>query len=194
MPTRIESCKELAELQNRIKGADSGRNRRSYSGVRLASGHCRTGNDKRFDPKGQETCLRKKATASMLRELLAQLENGAAKLSSAMFNAPGNGDLQANGWSEGTTADAEAQTAANCMKSALKDRRYSRNKHTNNGDVLFEQQTRLLRSAGSFPGRHRTRRSRAPIESWRSNIILTRIRTTRAPRRSSRRRPKPTAS
>ena len=56
----------------------------------------------------------------MLRDLLAQLEKEAARLSSAMFNAPGNVDLQADHGQEPTQADSEARLNQ-LLKSALKD-------------------------------------------------------------------------
>ena len=56
----------------------------------------------------------------MLRDLLAELENGAAKLSAAMFQAPGDGDLRADEGQEETPADSEARLNQ-LLKSALKD-------------------------------------------------------------------------
>jgi molecular chaperone DnaK len=57
---------------------------------------------------------------TLLRELLAQLENGATKLSAAMFNAPGADDLKTDGWPEDSQANATSR-AKHLMKSALQD-------------------------------------------------------------------------
>jgi len=54
----------------------------------------------------------------LMRELLAQLENGAAKLSAAMFGAPES--MQGDGWPQEDEFDSDA-SAQKLMKSALKD-------------------------------------------------------------------------
>ncbi len=56
----------------------------------------------------------------MLRDLLTELERGAMKLSSAMFQASGDGELSADGDQAETQANSEAKLNQ-LLKSALKD-------------------------------------------------------------------------
>jgi molecular chaperone DnaK len=58
--------------------------------------------------------------STLLRDLLAELKSGATKLSSAMFQASGDGDLMADGGQRETPADSEAMLNQ-LLKSALKD-------------------------------------------------------------------------
>ena len=110
--------KQRAELLNRIN-AQMLAVSRSYSGF---------GN--LLDAVEQEmikTALQKAKSLSaeehdsaMLRNLLAELESGAMKLSSAMFQTSGNSDPLADEGQEETPADSEARLNQ-LLKSALKD-------------------------------------------------------------------------
>ncbi len=55
---------------------------------------------------------------SVLGGLLAQLEDGSAKLAAAMFSAPGNEGLRAQGWTEENKAEADVQQL---LRSALNE-------------------------------------------------------------------------
>jgi hypothetical protein len=55
-----------------------------------------------------------------LKDLLMQLENGAQKLSAAMFSAPESQTLHADGWPREEEFDSDAH-AQQLMKSALND-------------------------------------------------------------------------
>jgi len=56
----------------------------------------------------------------LLKDLLTQLENGAQKLSAAIFSAPESQTLHADGWPREDEGDSDAQ-AQELMKSALSD-------------------------------------------------------------------------
>jgi molecular chaperone DnaK len=107
------TARQTTELRNQIKGQTSAL-ARSYSGFGWL-----------LDSVEQEmikgAIQKAKALSSeesdlvFLKDLLTQLERGAASLASAMFSAPGN-QVQAEGWAGEKNAEANAEKL---MKSAL---------------------------------------------------------------------------
>ncbi len=111
-------AKQLAELRNRIN-AQMLAVSRSYSGFGYLLDAVEQEMIKNSLQKAKSLSA-EESDSTMLRDLLAELERGAAKLSSAMFQAPGHGELSADGGQEETPADSEARLNQ-LLKSALKD-------------------------------------------------------------------------
>ena len=111
-------ARQLAELRNRIK-AQMGVVSKSYSGFGFLLDAVEQEMIRDSLQKAKNLSA-KESDGAFMRDLLAQLENGAAKLSSAMFNAPGNAELQANEDPETAQANSEARLNE-LLKSALKD-------------------------------------------------------------------------
>lgn len=111
-------ARQTAELHNCIK-AQTGAVSRSYAGFgflldAVEQEMIRDSLQRAKSLTGEEN------DGTILRDLLAQLEKGAARLSSAMFNAPENVDLQAN--QDGGTVEEDSEASLNrLLKSALKD-------------------------------------------------------------------------
>ncbi len=108
--------KQVAELRNRISGQASAIGR-SYAefGRLLDSVEQEMIKDmiqRARDLSPTDTDL------ALMKDLLTQLENGATRLSAAMFGAPES--MQSDAWSQETEADMDA-SAQKLMKSALKD-------------------------------------------------------------------------
>ncbi|HTY61508.1 MAG TPA: molecular chaperone DnaK [Acidobacteriota bacterium] len=115
---RDRAAKQLAELHNRIR-AQVGAVSRSYA----AFGYLLDTLEQemiRDTVQKAKTLSAEASDETVLKDLLAQLENGAAKLSAAMFNASDNINLQTEGSGEETSAESEAQLNR-LLKSALKD-------------------------------------------------------------------------
>ena len=111
-------ARELTELRNRIRGQMSAINR-SYSefGYLLDSVEQDMVKDSIQKAKSLSA---DESNLTYLRELLTQLENVAAKLSAAMFNAPDSESPRSDDMMEEDPGVAEAK-AQRLMKSALKD-------------------------------------------------------------------------
>jgi molecular chaperone DnaK len=110
--------RQLAELHNNIKGQASALSRSYSEFARLLD---------IVDQEMIKEALQKAKTISasendtaMLRDLLAQLESSATRLSSAIFNAPEIESLHSDGLSEDNGLDIDTK-AQRLMKSALKD-------------------------------------------------------------------------
>jgi molecular chaperone DnaK len=106
--------KETTELRNRIKGHLSTLTR-SYSGFgwlldAVEQEMIKDAIQRARDLDPEESSL------TLLRDLLTQLENGAANLASAMMNSPGDVEMRADGVVQKKEPDADQ-----LMKSALKD-------------------------------------------------------------------------
>jgi molecular chaperone DnaK len=112
------NAREMMELRNRIKGQLSAVNR-SYSefGGLLDSAEQEMVKESIQKAKSLDA---EEGNLTYLRELLAQLENVAAKLSAAMFNAPDSDSSRSDEWPEEDPGVSEAK-AHRLMKSALKD-------------------------------------------------------------------------
>jgi molecular chaperone DnaK len=110
--------KELTELRNRIKGQMSAVVR-SYAeyGNLLDSVEQEMVRDSIQKAKGLSA---EENNLTYLRELLKQLENEAAKLAAAMFNAPDADSKRPEEWPEEDQEATDARTQR-LMKSALKD-------------------------------------------------------------------------
>jgi molecular chaperone DnaK len=112
------AAKQVAELHNRIKAQMSALSR-SYTGFgnlldAVEQEMIRDSLQKAKNISADET------NGALLRDLLALLESGSEKLSTAMFNAPGDVDLQADEGEAETQADSEARLSR-LLKSALKN-------------------------------------------------------------------------
>ncbi|MBN1569090.1 MAG: molecular chaperone DnaK [Acidobacteria bacterium] len=110
--------RELAELFNRIKGQMSALSR-SYSEFGWLLDNVEQEMIKDSVQKAKDLSPEEEDIA-LLRNLLMQLENGAQKLSAAIFSAPESQTLHADGWPHEQEIDTDAQ-AQKLMKSALKD-------------------------------------------------------------------------
>jgi molecular chaperone DnaK len=110
--------KQLAELRNRVSGQASALVR-SYSEFGRLLDNVEQDMIKDSLQKAKNLSLTE-TDPTVLRELLTQLESGAARLSAIMFSAPGDEGGQGIEWAnEG--ADITEADARNLMKSALKD-------------------------------------------------------------------------
>ena len=110
--------RQLAELRNRISGQTTALVR-SYSEFgrlldTVEQEMIKDSIQKAKSLTGTETDF------TLLRDLLTQLENGAAKLSAAMFGSPESESTQGDEWAEGDEL-ATGSHAQKLMKSALRD-------------------------------------------------------------------------
>ena len=111
-------AKQLAELLNRIN-AQMLAVSRSYSGFGNLLDAVEQEMIKNSLHKAKNLSA-EESDSVMLRDLLTELERGAKKLSSAMFQASGDGELSADGDQAETQANSEAKLNQ-LLKSALKD-------------------------------------------------------------------------
>ena len=116
---RDQKLKEIAQLRNRIQGQAAAVSR-SYSefGWLLDAADQEMIKGAIHKTRNLPAEEGEAVKAEPLRELLAQLEQGAEKLSSAMCNVPGVEDLQSSDLSGEEKLDADVQKL---VKSALKD-------------------------------------------------------------------------
>ena len=104
---RDKEDREITELRNRIKGQAAALSR-SYTGFGWLLDSAQKARDLTADSNDLQE----------LKDLLFQLEQGAEKLTTAMFNAPDTGGERPEGWDEDAKSEADMRRL---MKSALKD-------------------------------------------------------------------------
>jgi molecular chaperone DnaK len=110
-----QAAREIAELRNRIKGQLSALTR-SYSGFGWLLDSVEQEMVKDAIQKARELSPGE-SDVVYLKDLLKQLERGAANLASAMFSAPGN-QVQAEGWASENNTELNIDQL---LKSALDD-------------------------------------------------------------------------
>jgi molecular chaperone DnaK len=110
--------RQLTELRNRINGQTSALSR-SYSEFGWLLDNVEQEMVKESIQKAKNLST-DEGDIVLLRDLLTQLENGAQKLSAAIFSAPESQTLHANGWPREDEGDSDAR-AQELMKSALID-------------------------------------------------------------------------
>jgi molecular chaperone DnaK len=110
--------RQSTELRNRINGQTSALSR-SYSEFGWLLDNVEQEMIKESIQKAKNLSA-EEGDSALLRDLLAQLENGAQKLSAAIFSAPESQTLHADGWPREEENDSGAR-AQELMKSALID-------------------------------------------------------------------------
>ena len=108
--------REMTELRNRIRWQMASL-ARSYSGFGWLLDSAEQEMVKDAIQKARNLASEEENLLTM-KDLLAQLENGAASLSAAMFNAPGNAAQRAEEWAKGNQGEDSIEKL---MKSALDD-------------------------------------------------------------------------
>lgn len=113
---RDKEDREITELRNRIKGQAAALSR-SYTGFGWLLDSAEQEMIKEASQKARDLTADSNDLQE-LKDLLFQLEQGAEKLTTAMFNAPDTGGERPEGWDEDAKSEADMRRL---MKSALKD-------------------------------------------------------------------------